>query len=99
MKRLVISVVLMCSVFCVAVCASQNSTEVASRRDGRLISGVSGMLARFAFRKLLLKFVRGFAQYFVDIFLGEVIGARGLPEDTWKFQWPSWLTPASVDTE
>lgn len=81
--------------FGLVCCAVQNSTEHSELSvdsdGGKILSGVPSLLARFAVRAMLMKIARAFAQYFVDIFLGEVIGARGLADDTWSFQWPTWL--------
>lgn len=97
MKDLTFVLLLLCCLFYFACCAAQNSTErapraVESSKQPRLLGGLATLLTKLALRKMMLKLLRAFTQYFVDIFLGEVIGARGLSDDTWTFQWPSWLT-------
>lgn len=96
MNHLAVAIILSCFLLDFACSAAvQNGTEegqsLKADDEGRVISDLPSVITRFAIRALLLKMVRAFAQYFVDIFLGEVIGARGLSDGSWTFQWPSWL--------
>lgn len=102
MRDLTFVLLLLCCLLYFAFCAAQNSTEREPRavepKQPRLIGGIAALLTKLAVRKMMLKLVRAFTQYFVDIFLGEIIGARGLSDETWTFQWPSWLL-TEVDNE